>query len=141
MANKNKDKPQIINNIQELNLEIDYDKLAEAMIKAQEKSETVANKNPKYTSSTFALLISITFRIVAVIGWLLTITMPIAVVNIVGKLVWNNVGNFTTNIISIAIIVAIGVAIGVYSFFLWKSAKEIETEKDRNYIISVFSGL
>ena len=138
---KKKDKPQVINNIQELNLEIDYDKLAEAMIKAQEKSETVANKNPKYTSSTFALLISITFRIVAVIGWLLTITIPIAVVNIVGKLVWNNVGNFTTNIISIAIIVVIGVAIGVYSFFLWKSAKEIEAEKDRNYIISVFSGI
>jgi hypothetical protein len=24
---------------------------------------------------------------------------------------------------------------------MWKSAKEIETEKDRNYIISVFSGI
>ena len=36
---KKKDKPQVINNIQELNLEIDYDKLAEAIVKAQEKSE------------------------------------------------------------------------------------------------------
>ena len=32
---KKKDKPQVINNIQELNLEIDYDKLAEAIVKAQ----------------------------------------------------------------------------------------------------------
>ena len=31
---KKKDKPQVINNIQELNLEIDYDKLAEAIVKA-----------------------------------------------------------------------------------------------------------
>ena len=31
---ENKDNPQIINNIQELNLEIDYDKLAEAIVKA-----------------------------------------------------------------------------------------------------------
>ena len=30
-----KNKPQVINNIQELNLEIDYDKLAEAIVKAQ----------------------------------------------------------------------------------------------------------
>ena len=29
----------------------------------------------------------------------------------------------------------------LYSFLLWKSAKEVETEKDRNYIISVFSGI
>ena len=35
---KKKDKPQVINNIGELNLEIDYDKLAEAIVKAQEKS-------------------------------------------------------------------------------------------------------
>ena len=31
---KKKDKPQVINNIQELNLEIDYDKLAETIVRA-----------------------------------------------------------------------------------------------------------
>ena len=31
---KKKDKPQVINNIQELNLELDYDKLEEAIVKA-----------------------------------------------------------------------------------------------------------
>ena len=34
---KKKDKPQVINNIQELNLEIDYDKLAEAIVRANKK--------------------------------------------------------------------------------------------------------
>ena len=38
---KKKDKPQIINNIQELNLEIDYEKLAEAIVKAQNQSSTI----------------------------------------------------------------------------------------------------
>ena len=35
---KKKDKPQVINNIQELNLDIDYDKLAEAIVKAKKRS-------------------------------------------------------------------------------------------------------
>ena len=41
---KKKDKPQVINNIQELNLEIDYDKLAEAIVKTNNKIEAEANK-------------------------------------------------------------------------------------------------
>ena len=36
---KKKDKPQVINNIGELNLEIDYDKLAEAIVKAKQIEE------------------------------------------------------------------------------------------------------
>ena len=44
MANKNKGKPQVINNIQELNLEIDYDKLAEAIVKANQIEEENAAK-------------------------------------------------------------------------------------------------
>ena len=42
---KKKDKPQVVNNIQELNLEIDYDKLAEAIVKAKQiEEENVAKK-------------------------------------------------------------------------------------------------
>ena len=44
---KKKDKPQTINNIQELNLEIDYDKLAEAIVKAQQK-ETLQQSNMEH---------------------------------------------------------------------------------------------
>ena len=45
------------------------------------------------------------------------------------------------NVFSIAFVAALFVVLVLYSFLLWKSAKEIETEKDRNYIISVFSGI
>ena len=41
---KKKDKPQVINNIQELNLEIDYNKLAEAIVKAKQIEEDNATK-------------------------------------------------------------------------------------------------
>lgn len=41
---KKKDKPQVISNIQELNLEIDYDKLAEAIVKAKQIEEENATK-------------------------------------------------------------------------------------------------
>lgn len=42
---KKKDKPQVINNIQELNLEIDYDKLAQAIVKAKQiEEENTAKK-------------------------------------------------------------------------------------------------
>ena len=41
---KKKDKPQVINNIQKLNLEIDYDKLAQAIVKAKQIEEENAAK-------------------------------------------------------------------------------------------------
>lgn len=41
---KKKDKPQVINNIQELNIEIDYDKLADAIVKAKQIEEENATK-------------------------------------------------------------------------------------------------
>lgn len=42
---KKKDKPQVINNIQELNLEIDYDKLAEAIVTVQQNHKRKINAN------------------------------------------------------------------------------------------------
>ena len=42
---KKKDKPQVINNIQELNLEIDYDKLAEAIVTVQQNHKRKINEN------------------------------------------------------------------------------------------------
>ena len=141
MANKNKGKPQVINNIQELNLEIDYDKLAEAIVKAQEKSEDEANKKKKYTSGTFATIISFAFRAVSVVGWLVAILVSVALVNIVPSLVWTGVGIIFSNVAAILLVLVLLIILALYSFLLWKSAKEIETEKDRNYIISVFSGI
>ena len=138
---KKKDKPQIINNIAELNLEIDYDKLAESIVKAQEKSENEANGKKKFTSGTFAMITSLAFRGVAILGWLIALATPIAIINMAKSFVWVEVNAIVGNVFSIAFAVALFIVLVLYSFLLWKSAKEIETEKDRNYIISVFSGI
>lgn len=138
---KKKDKPQVINNIGEINLEIDYDKLAESIVKAQEKNENEANGKKKFTSGTFALIISLAFRGVAFLGWLIALAMPFAIINTAKSFVWNEVNVVMGNVFGIAFAVALFVVLVLYSFMLWKSAKEIETEKDRNYIISVFSGI
>ena len=137
---KKKDKPQVINNIKELNLEIDYDKLAEAMIKAQGKSDAATTKNKKFTSVTFAFLISLVFRGIAIIGFALTFIMPIALLESVQIKQEGFLGLF--HMISlVAVSLACMLVLFLLSWILWKSAKEIETEKDRNYIISVFSGI
>ena len=138
---KKKDKPQVINNIGEINLEIDYDKLAEAIVKAQEKSEDEANRKKKFTSGTFAMTISFAFRGVAILGWLIALATPVAIINIAKSFMWNEVNAVIGHVFSIAFLAALFVVLVLYSFLLWKSAKEIETEKDRNYIISVFSGI
>ena len=131
---KKKDKPQVINNIGEINLEIDYDKLAESIVKAQEKSEKEANRKKKFTSGTFAMIISLAFRGVAILGWLIALATPFAIINMAKSFVWNEVNVVMGNVFSIAFAVALFIVLVLYSFLLWKSAKEIETEKDRNYI-------
>ena len=51
---KKKDKPQVINNIQELNLEIDYNKLAEAIVNATKK-EAPQQSNMKHRGTILGL--------------------------------------------------------------------------------------
>lgn len=138
---KKKDKPQVINNIQELNLEIDYDKLAEEIIKAQEKNEDEANKSKKFTSGTFATLIAFAFYGLSLFGLFLSIAIPISVYSMRHSFNWDTFANGVVSVTTIIFMLAFMTILALYSVLLWKSAKEIETEKDRNYIISVFSGI
>ena len=141
MANKNKDKPQIINNIQELNLEIDYDKLAEAIVKAQEKSENEVNKSKQFTSGMFSMFVFVILRLIACLGWIIAFCLLLGSVNLIIAMSWESFFAVAENIFQIVYTAAIVALLVLYPLMLWKSAKEIETEKDRNYIISVFSGI
>lgn len=138
---KKKDKPQVVNNIQELNLEINYDKLAEAIVTAQEKSEDEANKNRKFTSGSFAMLIMVAFGGFSIFVALLAASLILALVVSWNTLQWDGFTNIVVSILTIAFCIVFAIVLVLYAVLLWKSAKEIETEKDRNYIISVFSGI
>ena len=138
---KKKDKPQVINNIQELNLEIDYDKLAESIVKANTKLDAEANQSKKFTSGMFSMFVFVILRLIACLGWIIAFCLLLGSVNILAAMSWEGFFSVAENIFQIVYTVAIVTLLILYPLMLWKSAKEIETEKDRNYIISVFSGI
>ena len=138
---KKKDKPQVVNNIQELNLEIDYDKLAEAIVKANSQLDAEANKRKKFTSGMFSISVFVILRVIALLGWIIAFALLIGSINTFMEMSWNDFSTISGNIFQIIYLITITVLLVLYPLMLWKSAKEIETEKDRNYIISVFSGI
>ena len=99
-----KGKNKIINNIENLNFEIDYDKLAEAITTAQEKSENEANKTKKFTSGAFAMITSLTLRGTAILGWLIAIAIPFAIINMAKSFIWSEANIIIGNVFSIGFI-------------------------------------
>ena len=65
---KKKDKPQVINNIREMNLEIDYDKLAEAIVKAQNKLKTPTKNTGKFRTAAMSFFNGTIYSFVAIIS-------------------------------------------------------------------------
>ena len=148
---KKKDKPQVINNIQELNLEIDYDKLAEAIVKAQEKSDTkestskigfwqkvwcvITNKNDDSTVSLTDSLAGLMSFFFNAVSWLLFILgllcIGVSVVVIVQK----------TALQYLATYIVMAFLLPLLSLIMRGIANEIGREEDKNYIISAFSGI
>ena len=152
---KNKDKPQIINNIREINLEIDYDKLAEAIVKAQnaakEESQptekigfwkavgkTIVNqesKNGKRTAMLLAEIMNVIFNSMAVIAILFVVGIIVVSVQ---KLNWNiDFGQIAIQALIISVFVVTALAT---SLIFRAIANEIGAEKDRNYITTLFFG-
>lgn len=151
---KKKDKPQVINNIQELNLEIDYDKLAEAIVKAQEKSKSeskpikkigfwksvwliIRNKEPQNGMKTAFMLAEVMayiFNIAAIVGAIFSVGIFASIF----MLEWNiSLWSIVVQAIMIAILLLISFSIALIFRGI---ANEIKAEKDRNYITTLFFG-
>lgn len=153
---KKKEKPQVINNIQELNLEIDYDKLAEAIVKAKQiEEENTAKKKEKtnktgfwhkvwcvITNKTDDATVSLTSALAGLmslffnaVSWLLFILgllcIGVSVVVIIQK----------TALQYLAIYIVMAVLLPLLSLIMRGIANEIGREEDKNYIISAFSGI
>lgn len=159
-----KKQPATINNINQLNLEIDYDKLAEAIVKAQEKtkeqkeSEHVqtkrlrlfraiknilfgkSSKNGMLSSAPFALVVSVVFRLVALIGFGLSLYVPFSTINTLINASWeiqNVAGNIVTAVYSLIWLLLCF----LLAVLFWGAANDVKREKDKNYIIGLFSGI
>lgn len=138
---KKKDKNQPITHIQNLNMEIDYDKLAESIVKAQGKAEKTARKQNSYTLGTFATPLILAFYGMSIFGWILVAAIPVGIYNTWDTLKWDSFGAGLTSVITLLFLLGIVAIVALYSILLWKSAKEVEAETDRNYIVSMFSGV
>ena len=138
---KKREKAQVINHIQNLNLESDYDKLAEAIVKAQESTTDTAKNKKRYTLGTFATPLIIAFYGLSILGWIFVVAVPIGVYNSWNTFHWSNVTECISSITILLFMLGIEATVALYSILLWKSAKEVEAETDRNYIISMFSGV
>ena len=152
---KKKDKPQVINNIQELNLEIDYDKLADAIVKAQnvakEESQptekigfwkavwqTIINKeapNGKRTAMLLAEIMKTIFNFMAVLAILCTISTIFVSIK---QFNWNV--ELLQSVIQALITVAFVVTALATSLIFRAISNEIGAEKDRSYITTLFFG-
>lgn len=167
---RRKRRSTIIKNIESINMEIDYDKLAEAIVKANNKQNTenvkqeeeinfstkekfrilkkgivqiITCKNKTESALTtgfFAILVSFLFRAVAIFGIFAFVALMVGLDATCNKMIWED-WQIILNVFTIATIILIGIAILMYSLIIWGSATEIENEKDKNYIISVFSGI
>lgn len=120
--------------------EIDYDKLAKAMVKAlNNNDENTPQKT--YTSKMLGKACSVIFRVISAFGFTLLFML------IAGIFMDFNFSQYVTDnglfnaIFFIVFYVFLCALIGVLSFFLFKSADEVEIETDKHYIVSMFSSL
>lgn len=162
---KKKNNPTVVNNIESVNLDIDYNKLAHAIVKAQKNAEekrfneenktkntikdyikaiglilkNKGNTQGNLTVSIFVLLISITFKLISITGFCVTVIGVIIAVKCF--LHGLDVGNIALWIIFAIVLIVLSVIVFLYSVIIWGASYEVEREKDKNYIVSVFSGI
>lgn len=163
---KKKDKKQTINNIQQLNIEIDYEKLGETIKNAisndrEEKVDTsklqkatlkdwftvikliITNKadtKGKMTPVLLSMIVGVFFNVLSVLfalGGVASLVLGIAgiidliiVPELISEYIIYIIVGFPTSLLFL-----------IFALLLRASANEFDKEKDRNYIISVFSGI
>lgn len=132
-------------NIEKVNIEIDYDKLAEVIVKPKEivNAEQVTNNGTKSNtvSSFFAAIISIVFGLLGAFSVLMAIGGVISFFQYLPKSIWTNCDAIINSINQILVYLILIIIFVVFAFLSFSSIKEIMREKDRNYIVSVFSAL
>ena len=156
-----KSKQKNIYNINQLNLEIDYDKLAEAIVKAQEKAKKglikptekvkffpaiwkilkgERSKDGRFLSEPYKLIIGLIYRAIAIVGFILLLLFDIAFVIELTKLSWHGL-QIGINIIAAITILATSITLFLYMLIFWGAANDIKYEENKEYVINVFSGL
>lgn len=125
--------------------ELDYDKLAEAIVKAQEtveqKKQEEEQGKSRFTSGFMSWLVAAFFYVLSVACAIMTISSVVAI--------WDwcagygkcsdmaAVFDHTMGLLFLIVLLAFAVLLMLISF---RSAREVDKERDKHYLASLFSG-
>ena len=150
MARKNRRKNKsnanngtVVNNFDKLdvNVEIDYDKLATAIVKAQCQAEQQQEDSIKNVVKLHRSGLSLLYKLMSWVGYAVSVLLLISLIVYLFRTNWapwqNIVNNVTTGVSFIGLIFATG----LISFILGRSSKEVSEIHDRNLLVSLTSSL
>ena len=160
---KKKDKPQVINNIGELNLEIDYDKLAEAIVRAQQRANEIEityedapqfpwykrlyyfifNNSPQKSTGLnkfFRLIVLLFFRLCSFMSLVLLPFVFILCVSAASRLEYG-LKNIFDWLWLAEIYILTPFALLILLVVTWDAGNQLSQEKDKNIIMSAFSNV
>lgn len=124
-----------------VNVEIDYDKLAEAIIKAEKKSEDFDDKSAKYLFALQKNGTSMLYMALGIMGYIFSGLIVIALIATAFIVKWSSAINVISNVLTFFAIAIAVICLFIMSVFLHKSSKEIEKIKDKQMLMSLSSGL
>lgn len=103
----------------------------------------VFNKNQSngtMTSGLLSGLIALAFNGLAILGLIIFVCGIFAIANIIKSCVWQS-ELIANNVAVISSMIAFVVIVGMFSLIFRAAANEMAKEKDRNYVVAVFSGI
>ena len=132
---KKKNNQTVVNNIESVNVDIDYDKLAEAIVDAQQKANeqySVSRELMKFAITPFFWILTVACGFISIAFWCVLFTSAKELLND---------ENWIVGISTFLFVVFIALFSLILTAFLALTAKEIDKENDRNYILSMFSNV
>ena len=162
---KKKNNQTVVNNIESINLNINCDELAEAIVKAQNRAQEIHQSNPtktkiklkdffkaiwlilcnkadtqgELTASLFSLMINLVFKFVALLCVIVFCMVIFVAIQCIKQ--GFEAGNEIWWYIASGFLFVVAIVVLLYTILIWGASNEVEKEKDRNYIVSVFSGI
>lgn len=124
-----------------VNVEIDYDKLAEAIVKAEKKTEENDDKEIKSVLWLQRKGAAILYRLLAFSGFAFFALGAIALIIAAIGWQWTPFMTAFSNSIAILTIGLLLAVVFIVSMMLWSSSEQVKDIKDKQMLMSLSSGL
>ncbi len=99
------------------------------------------DSNREYTRNTLVVLMAVALNLVAIALLIMGILIPVVLVDHMQSWVWKTAEDWITNMLPIVSIIPYGICAFLFALLMRACANEISREKDKNYIVALFSGI